>query len=147
MIDRVNLHAVRGADNSATLVRPLRKAEDGFAGLLEQTLRQATPVKFSAHAAERMRQRGIEFGPETLTRIAEALEEASVKGAREAVLLVENHALVASVPNRTVITVVDLKPGEHTVFTNIDSVVVVAANEAVSHETAKISPLNWNPSL
>ena len=145
MIDRVNLHAIRGPAGPASVARPAGKTDDEFAALFGRTLDRSAPIKFSAHAAARMRERGIEFAPETLIRIAKALDEASAKGAREAVLLVDNHALVASVPNRTVITVVEPKPGETTVFTNIDSVVVVGANNDVSQETAVSPPSRWNP--
>jgi flagellar operon protein len=48
------------------------------------------------------------------------------KGSKEALLVMDRLTLVLGVPNRTVITVMEPHERENTVFTNIDSVVMVA---------------------
>ncbi|MDQ1255900.1 MAG: hypothetical protein QG656_494 [Candidatus Hydrogenedentes bacterium] len=83
-------------------------------------------MTFSAHAAARMRQRGIALTPADEGRIGRAMDQAAAKGARESLLLMDQCALVVSVPNRTVITVVPPNEMDDTVFTHIDSAIVVA---------------------
>lgn len=82
-------------------------------------------LKFSAHAQARMRTRNISFSPNEMDRIQSAVGKAAAKGARESLLLINNKALVVSVPNRTVITAVDEGSLKENVFTNIDSAVIL----------------------
>jgi flagellar operon protein len=94
-----------------------------FADLLGQT-KQAAPVKFSAHALQRVERRGIDVSPATLGRLNDGVERAAGKGARASVVFVDATAFVVSVPNRTVITAVDRDHMKQQVFTNIDSAVI-----------------------
>ncbi len=89
-------------------------------------------VRFSAHARARLEQRGVSIGPEFTARIGQALDEAAAKGARETLLLVGQHALIASVPNRTVITAMTPDAAQGAVFTQIDSAVVVPQGGAAT---------------
>ncbi len=93
-----------------------------FADVLRS--RQQEPVRFSAHALQRVERRGIDVGPATLGRLRDGLDRAAGKGARASVVLVDGTAFVVSVPNRTVITAVDRDHMKHQVFTNIDSAVI-----------------------
>ena len=52
-------------------------------------------------------------------------------GSREALIVLERVSLIVSVPNRVVITAVPSDDTGHAVFTNIDSAVIVPANEQV----------------
>ena len=83
-------------------------------------------VKFSAHAAERLRTRQIAVTPEQQRQLAGALDTVAAKGARESLVLMDGLAMVVSVPNRTVITVVRQAELADRVFTGIDSAVVLA---------------------
>jgi flagellar operon protein len=94
-----------------------------FADVLSQTT-QAAPVKFSAHALQRVERRGIDVSPATLGRLNDGLDRAAGKGARASVVFVDSTAFVVSVPNRTVITAVDRDHMKQQVFTNIDSAVI-----------------------
>ena len=86
----------------------------------------AREVKFSAHAAERLRTRRIAVTPEQQRQLTGALDTAAAKGARESLVLMDGLAMVVSVPNRTVITVVRQAELADRVFTGIDSAVVLA---------------------
>jgi len=97
----------------------------GFAKVLREQLGQSEPVHFSAHAQQRLDSRAIRLTPDDNARIAQALDQAAAKGARESLLLMDKVALVVSVPNRTVITALGPDESANTVFTNIDSAVVV----------------------
>ncbi len=57
--------------------------------------------------------------------IGKGFDLAAGKGARNAVMLYKDVALVASIENRTVITAVEKERAVDNVFTNIDSVVML----------------------
>jgi len=82
-------------------------------------------VTFSAHARERIESRKIEFKPEDLFRIEEAMDRAQAKGSRSSLLVFGEVVLVASVTNRTIIMVVDGSENREHVFTGIDSAVIL----------------------
>jgi flagellar operon protein len=81
-------------------------------------------VQFSNHALQRLGRRGIEVDQATLQRLDDGVGRAAAKGAREAVVLVDQNAFVVSVRNRTVITAIGREHLRDHVFTNIDSAVI-----------------------
>lgn len=81
-------------------------------------------LKFSAHAMARLRQRGIEFTSDQLQRLETAVDKLSAKGARDALVMLDDTAMVTSVTNRTVITALGMHQAKENVFTNIDSAVI-----------------------
>ncbi len=81
-------------------------------------------IKFSRHATERMQSRGIAFNPHQLQRLESAIEQINVKGGRESLVMLDDTALVVSVKNETVVTVVSKEQLKNNVFTNIDSAVI-----------------------
>lgn len=83
------------------------------------------PVKFSNHAVERMMSRGIKFSPEDMGRLNEAVAKASAKGSKDTLVLMNDSALIVSVKNKTVVTVMDKTALKENVFTNIDSTIVM----------------------
>lgn len=85
----------------------------------------ASPLKFSNHAIDRMQARGIRFSPEEMTKIEGAVNKAAAKGAKDTLLLTDNNALIVSVKDNTVVTVMDKAGLKDNVFTNIDSTVVI----------------------
>lgn len=130
MLNRVNLQRNAGLIDAPSSSPPQRAPASSFASVLGSRLRENREVKFSAHALQRLRDRGITLTPAEKTGVARALDQAEAKGARDTLLLMDGKALVASVPNRTIITVVAPPEGEDTVFTNIDSAVVVGLKPA-----------------
>ncbi len=82
-------------------------------------------VKFSNHAVERMRSRGISFKPEDMSRLNEAVGRAASKGSKDSLILMNDSALIVSVKNKTVVTVMDKAALKENVFTNIDSTIVM----------------------
>lgn len=131
-----NIGGARGAQEAPT--RPMadkQLAGEGFDSVLKGQLGSlqqkpvqpnvAGSVKFSAHAIERMRSRGIALNPQTLQRLEEAVQKAADKGARESLMLTDDAALIVSVKNKTVITAMDREAMKENVFTNIDSTVIL----------------------
>ena len=85
----------------------------------------ATGVKFSNHAIERMQSRGIKFSPEDMKRLGDAVGRAASKGSKDSLILMNDAALIVSVKNNTVVTVMDKTALKENVFTNIDSTIVM----------------------
>lgn len=94
-----------------------------FGQLLDRQL-GARELQFSRHALARMESRGIQFSREELGRIENAVQTAQSKGSRDSLVLLGGNALVVSVKNSTVVTVVDSQSLTGNVFTNIDSAVI-----------------------
>jgi flagellar operon protein len=85
----------------------------------------ADALKFSNHAVERMQSRGIRFTPEDMTRLNDAVNRAASKGSKDSLILMKDSALIVSVKNKTVVTVMDKTALKENVFTNIDSTIVM----------------------
>lgn len=83
------------------------------------------PLKFSAHATQRMRERKIQLDPQTLLRVNDAIDKADAKGVQDTLVLTSDAALIVSVKNRTVITALDREGMSGNVFSNIDGAVIV----------------------
>jgi len=84
----------------------------------------AASLKFSNHAIERMHSRGISYTPETMKSIEGAVAKAAAKGSKDTLVLTGDSALIVSVKNNTVVTVMDRQAMKDNVFTNIDSTVM-----------------------
>ncbi len=82
-------------------------------------------VKFSGHAQTRLASRNITLSGDDIARLGDAITRAAAKGARESLVLMDQAALVVSVPNRTVITAVDKNALKENIFTNIDSAMIL----------------------
>ncbi len=82
-------------------------------------------VKFSNHAIERMQSRGVSFNKGDLDRLNQAVDKASAKGSKDTLVLMNDAALIVSVKNKTVVTVMDQAALKENVFTNIDSTIVM----------------------
>lgn len=104
-----------------------------FARILKDKLVAAPPpaesavagLKFSAHARERMAQRGIDLAPEDLNALELGLAKARAKGSREALVLRRDLGFIVSVPSGVVVTAMDAGDLKERVFTNIDSTIIV----------------------
>lgn len=88
-------------------------------------LNKVSGLKFSNHAIDRMQARGIRFTPEQMQKIESAVSKAAGKGAKDTLLLTDNSALIVSVKDNTVVTVMDKAALKENVFTKIDSAVMI----------------------
>lgn len=82
-------------------------------------------LKISAHANERLTSRNINLSQNDVNSINKAIDKVSVKGGKETLILYNDLALIASVPNRTIITAMDKSSLEEKIFTNIDSAIII----------------------
>ncbi len=118
--------------------RPIRKGE-GVQGEFDQVFEEKlktskspgdldqirAPLKFSAHASQRLRDRKINLDATTLAKVNEAVDRADSKGVEDTLILTADAALIVNVKNRTVITAVDRNSMSGNVFTNIDGAVLI----------------------
>ena len=86
---------------------------------------EANSIKFSNHAIERMQSRGISYSPQDMDRLNQAVQKAAAKGSKDTLVLMDQSALIVSVKNNTVVTVMDKNALKENVFTNIDSTIVM----------------------
>jgi len=98
-------------------------ASGNFDQLLNKQIDQQG-VKFSKHAVDRMNNRGIQFSPNQMQRIEQAVSQVGAKGGKDSLVMIDDTALVVSVKNETVVTVVDKSQLKNNVFTKIDSAVI-----------------------
>ena len=111
-----------------TRTQPVRPSVQGTQGpSFSDVFKDTTgtkPVQFSKHAVQRLERRGLTVDNAVMQRLNDGVDRAAGKGARDAVVLVDDTAFVVSVRNRTVITAVDSAHMREHVFTNIDSAVI-----------------------
>jgi flagellar operon protein len=119
---------------SGSTERALPKKPEGTKAEFDHVLEKAqskdldqvkAPLKFSAHASQRLSDRKIALDPQTMQKVNEAIDKAEAKGVDDTLVLTKDAALIVSVKNRTVITAMDRGSLNGNVFTNIDGAVIV----------------------
>lgn len=101
-----------------------RRWGQSFEQVLSEAMRGDAPLKFSAHAQQRIRSRDIQLAEADLSKIHRAVDRASEKGAKDSLVLLDDKAFVVSVRNRVIITALSVPDMQDGVVTNIDSVIV-----------------------
>ena len=101
-------------------LRPKHSSSGNFA----QALEQANELKFSSHAQKRLQQRSITLSGEGMACLAEAVDKVERRGGRESLVLMDGVAFIVNVPDRVVVTALDVKDQGEGVFTQVDSVVL-----------------------
>ena len=83
------------------------------------------PLKFSAHAQQRLASRNIQLSADDVAKMNAMADKAAAKGAKQSLFMMRDTAMVVSIQNRTVITAVDQSSMKDNVFTNIDSAAII----------------------
>jgi len=98
----------------------------GFRDVLREAVAPAgQPLKFSAHAMQRLQSRNISLSTDDVARMNQMADKAAAKGAKQSLFMMGDVAMVVSIKNRVVITAVDQESMKDNVFTNIDSAAVI----------------------
>lgn len=100
-------------------------AGGSFRDVLRTTSAPAQPLKFSAHAQQRLASRNITLSSDDVAKMNAMADKAAAKGAKQSLFMMRDVAMVVSITNRTVITAVDQQSMKENVFTNIDSAAVI----------------------
>jgi len=103
----------------------LNKEKDTFNKILEKQIKKEECFTISAHAAQRLSSRNINFDGDDMKKINEGINMADSKGAKQSLIMYKDMALITSIKNRTVITALDKNQSEGSIITNIDSVVMI----------------------
>jgi flagellar operon protein len=101
----------------------IKKAEESSGKFSSVFHEELAKIKFSNHAMKRLESRNIQLSETSIDKIKNAVEKAELKGAKDSLIMLDNTAYVVNIPNRTVVTAIELKQASENVFTNIDSVV------------------------
>ncbi|MDY0189094.1 MAG: hypothetical protein RBR22_00015 [Desulfuromonas sp.] len=94
-----------------------------MAATQNQASAHVAAIEFSAHSLQRMAKRKLSFSEQQLTRLQEALKTLVKKGSRTSVVMLDETALIVSVRQHRVVTVVEQSALREQVFTQIDSAV------------------------
>jgi flagellar operon protein len=97
-----------------------REATSSFDAIFKEELEK---VKFSNHALKRLESRNIQLSDDEITKIQNAVDKAESKGSKDSLVMMDKTAFIVNIPNRTVVTAIEVANSNENVFTNIDSVV------------------------
>lgn len=98
------------------------KTSEGFS--FKEVMRREGGLEFSGHAMQRLESRSIPMNKQDMMRLEEAVSRAEQKGSKDSLVLDGEHAFLVNIPNRKVVTAVDMMELREKVFTNIDSTVL-----------------------
>ncbi len=132
MVDKTNIgegQPIRQVHTPRPPVAPRERPGKSFDAVIRKEIEKWKGVRFSAHALQRLNLRNIQLSTDDRSRIVEAIDRAQSKGAKDSLVLVRGAALVVSVTNRTIVTVLDREEMRGNVFTNIDSAVVMDGDQ------------------
>lgn len=100
--------------------------------LSAQAVQQSEPqsrtrqtVNFSKHALARVEERGIEITPDLMGRLADSVEKAQEKGAKNILAFSDSQAFIVNIPYGRVITAMSGEEMRENIFTNIDGAVLL----------------------
>ena len=135
-----NVTSLQGLQGQSGPGQTERKRPDGAPSEFDHALQKAkdlgstpqnglqhvrAPLKFSSHAAQRLRDRKIALDPATMAKLSEAIDKADSKGVQDTLVLTQDAALIVNVKNRTVVTAMDKNSLNGNVFTHIDGAVLI----------------------
>ena len=102
---------------------PVNKVQEGSSTFDSIFKTEFEKLKFSNHAAKRLESRELELSSTDLDKLQNAVSKAESKGAKDSLVMMNNKAFIVNIPNRTVVTAMDVEKSSENIFTNIDSVV------------------------
>jgi flagellar operon protein len=100
----------------------VKHGTESFGAIFDRELEK---IKFSSHAVKRLESRNIQLNETAMTKLNQAVEKAEAKGSKDSLVMMNDTAFIVNVPNRTVVTAMDVTNNNENVFTNIDSVVFI----------------------
>lgn len=97
-----------------------RESTNQFDAIFKEELEK---IKFSNHAMKRLESRNIQLSETELGKIQDAVSKAELKGSKDSLIMMDKTAFIVNIPNKTVVTAIEVANSNESVFTNIDSVV------------------------
>lgn len=93
--------------------------------LFQRMLERASEVKVSKHAQQRLAERNIQLPEQKWQQLNEKMIEANQKGVTDALVMVDDVALVVSTKNKTVVTAIHQDEATNKIFTNINGTIIL----------------------
>lgn len=103
-------------------------AKDAAGSSFSEVLNREHTLQFSGHALKRMQSRSIAMNHQDMKRLEEAVSRAEQKGSKDSLVMDGDRAFLVNIPNKKVITAVDMMELRDKVFTQIDSTVLTHKN-------------------
>lgn len=100
----------------------LSKSSKSFSEVLNA--QNESSIRFSKHASIRIESRDLSFSKEEMIRLNNAICRAEKKGVKDALILIDDKAVIANVKSKTVITTFKEVQMKENVITNIDGAVI-----------------------
>ncbi|MEW6652368.1 MAG: TIGR02530 family flagellar biosynthesis protein [Bacteroidota bacterium] len=107
-------------NEEVTARRTGRESVSQFDAIFKEELEK---IKFSNHAMKRLESRNIQLSDVELNKIQDAVSKAESKGSKDSLIMMDKTAFIVNIPNKTVVTAIEVANSSENVFTNIDSVV------------------------
>ena len=125
-VNQQKLHEIHvNKSNGLNKRTNLQNSNRSFEEVLQQINSKNNDIKFSKHAIQRMDSRNIQLNETEYAKLENAMSKAENKGIKEALILMNNKAFIASVKSRTIITTTNSDKMHDKVFTNIDGAVII----------------------
>ena len=105
-------------------VHPVNKVTEGKNSFDSIFQSEIDKLKFSNHASKRIESRELHLSNADMDKLKNAVSRAEQKGAKDSLVMMDNKAFIVNIPNKTVITALDIQKSEENIFTNIDSAVI-----------------------
>ncbi|MCL2633520.1 MAG: hypothetical protein FWD34_03290 [Oscillospiraceae bacterium] len=122
----VSTGSVTGSPSQPAGLPKTNENGESFTDVLNRELTKKGGVEFSGHAMRRIESRSIDISENNkLDRLNKGVEMAAQKGSTDALVLVDSTAFLVSVKNSKVITALSGDDLTGTVFTNIDSTIII----------------------
>jgi len=102
---------------------PVAKVVEGKSSFDSIFRKEFDKIKFSNHATKRIESRELQLSSNDMEKLQNAVIRAEAKGAKDSLVMMDKRAFIVNIPNKTVITAVDVEKSTENIFTNIDSVV------------------------
>ena len=96
------------------------EGKDSFDSIFKTEIEK---LKFSNHAAKRIESRELNLSGDDMAKLQDAVIKAVAKGAKDSLVMMDQRAFIINIPNKTVVTALDVSKSKENIFTNIDSVI------------------------
>ncbi len=119
------LDKITKADRKREVQKAIKRQGKDFGKILNEIKSNCTDIKISKHAQARLRERNLSLSQERLGEVSEAMDKAGQKGIKEALILLDGNALIASVRNKTIVTCAKQEHLDAKIITNIDGAIIL----------------------
>lgn len=105
---------------------PKQQSKVGNGSLFKDVLANvSTTVNLTKHASQRLEERNIHITQEKWQQIASKMTEAKQKGVTDALVVLDQAALVVNTKENTVITALEQSEATERIFTNINGTILL----------------------